>query len=105
MIVPGSTSSPRAPTGRFPHPPLAGPHNSHVAGAGVGKRAHFMQLDPPIMHLSDSETDAVAAELAKIWRGMTGLAEVPPLDLLAVLVRRTLRMTRETIADRPDVDF
>lgn len=64
-----------------------------------------MQLDPAIMHLTDAETDAVAAELAKVWRGMTGLAEVPSADLLAVLVRRTLRMTRETIVARPDPDF
>lgn len=95
MIVPGSTSSPRAPTGLSPIPPRAGPHNSHGAGAVVGKS----------LHLSDDETDAVAADIDACWVGITGLPAAPAPEMIRVLVERTLRKARATIAARPDLDF
>jgi hypothetical protein len=96
MTAPGSTSSQRASTGLSPTPLLrAGPHNPRVAGAGAGNP----------LHLTDDETDAIAADLDSCWSGITGLPAAPAPQMLRVLVERTLRKARETIASRPDKDF
>lgn len=95
MTAPGTHRFHRAPTGLSPCPPLAGPHNAHVAGAGVGRG----------LHLSDAETDAVAADIDACWPGLTGLPAAPTPQMLRILVERTLRKARETIAARADKDF
>jgi len=95
MTTPGLTPSQRASTGRFPHPPLAGPHNSHVAGAGVGKR-----MERADMHLSDDEAREVATYIDRGWHGSTGLAESPSEILLIELVQRVMRKGREIVARR-----
>jgi hypothetical protein len=64
-----------------------------------------MQLDPSSLYLTGDEVDAVAADLARIWCGATGLAEVPSPDQLAEVVQRVTRKAREAIATRPDPDF
>lgn len=88
-MTPGSTPFRRAPTGLPPHPPQAGPHHSHVAGAGVGP-----------LHLTPAEEEAVAAYLARVWRGATGAIDVPGPGQLVVLVDLTLRKAREAVAGR-----
>jgi hypothetical protein len=70
----------------------------------VGKRRPTLP-DPTSLHLSADEADAIAADLARVWRGATGLAEVPSPDMLADLVQRVARKARETIAARPDLEF
>lgn len=90
MIAPGSTPFPRASTGLSPTPPRAGPHNSHGAGAVVGKS----------LHLTDDETDAVAADIDACWTGITGLQCKPAPEMLRVLVERALRKARQAIAGR-----
>lgn len=47
-----------------------------------------MPADPTTLHLTGEEVDAVAADLARIWCGATGLAEVPSPDQLAEIVQR-----------------
>lgn len=95
MTAPGLIPFQRASTGRYPHPPLAGPHNSHVAGAGVGKR-----MERADMHLSEAEAREVARYIDRGWQGSTGLAESPSEILLIELVQRVMRKARETIASR-----
>lgn len=63
-----------------------------------------MPADPTTLHLTGEEVDAVAADLARIWCGATGHAEVPSPDQLAEIVQRVARKAREAIAARPDPD-
>lgn len=50
--------------------------------------------------LTFEEAEAVAADLARVWPGMTGISAVPKVELLADLVQRTNRKSREIIAAR-----
>ncbi|WP_260927434.1 hypothetical protein [Novosphingobium sp. 9] len=50
--------------------------------------------------LTFEEAEAVAADLARVWPGMTGIAAVPKVEMLADLVQRTNRKSREIIVAR-----
>lgn len=90
--MPGSPLS--QSTGRnFPTPRV--PEFSSTSPAASGAAAGTL-------HLATAEEEAVAAYLARVWKGVTGLAEVPPPDMLAALVETTLRKAREQVAGRPD---
>jgi hypothetical protein len=52
------------------------------------------------LHLSHDETDAIAADLARVWPGMIGQGAAPHPDMLAELVQRAMRKAREAIAIR-----
>lgn len=93
MITPGSPSFTAAPSGHSPEPPIG--RNAQLHARGVGAAASNL-------HLTPAEEEAVAAYLARVWRGATGSAEVPGAEQLTILVDLTLRKAREAIADRID---
>ena len=86
-------TTPNAPAGtvRIPSvPELSSPPAATGAAAGN-------------LHLTPAEQEAVAAYLARIWPGATGLNKVPAPDMLAALVETTLRKAREQIAGRETI--
>ena len=52
------------------------------------------------LHLTQEQEEAVAAYLARVWRGATGLSEVPAPEMLGALVGVTMRKAREVAASR-----
>ena len=52
------------------------------------------------LHLTQKQEEAVAAYLARVWRGATGLSEVPPPEMLSTLVDVTMRKARDVAASR-----
>lgn len=59
-----------------------------------------MRHEPTSLHLSFDEAEAVAAAVARVWTGITGLPEVPKIEMIADLVQHTLRKSREVIEAR-----
>lgn len=52
--------------------------------------------------LTYDEAEQVAADLARVWPGLTGLSITPPIEALTDLVQRVLRKEREVIAARQE---
>ncbi len=80
-------------TGRKSMPPAfpeASPPTPAATGAAAGT-----------FHLTPAEEEVIAAYLARVWRGATGLAEVPAPEMLGALVGLTMRKVREVAASRP----
>lgn len=61
-----------------------------------------MPLNTGALHLSYEEAEKVAADLQRVWAGVTGLSETPKIENVADLVQRALRKSREIIADREE---
>lgn len=79
-------------TGRNSKPPAV-PGFTSIQPAASGAAAGTL-------HLSQAQEEAVASYLARVWRGATGLPEVPAPDMLAALVGLTLRKARDVAASR-----
>ncbi|WP_285020274.1 hypothetical protein [Novosphingobium sp. fls2-241-R2A-195] len=94
MIAPCTSLPTAAPTGRAPNPPVDG-RDAVNPTRGVGAAAGNL-------HLTPAEEEAVAAYLGRVWRGATGLTDVPGPEQLFTLVDLTLRKAREAIAERID---
>lgn len=100
MNAPGHPLSTGAPIG-MPHPLPA--DFRKLPAAPVPSRAttgHRMKHEPAALHVSYDEALTIAADLVRIWPGMTGLNEVPKVENAADLVQRALRKARELIAAR-----
>lgn len=69
--------------------------------ATTGRR---MNHEPNSLRVSFEEAEVIAADLVRVWTGMTGMSEVPTVENVADLVQRTLRKTRELIAARASDD-
>lgn len=52
--------------------------------------------------LTYDEAEQVAADLARVWPGLTGLSITPPIEALTDLVQRVLRKEREIIKAREE---
>lgn len=78
-------------TGRSSMPPATPgiPSTPAATGAAAGN-----------LHLTPAEEEAIAAYLARVWRGATGLAEVPAPEMLGALVGLIMRKAREVAASR-----
>lgn len=90
MIAPRPTFS--QSTGRNVSPPAV-PEVPSLTPAASGAAAGNL-------HLTQEQEEAVAAYLARVWRGATGLSEVPAPDMLSTLVDVTMRKAREVAASR-----
>lgn len=53
-------------------------------------------------HLSYTEAEIVATDLARVWTGLTGSQQVPTVETLTDLVQRVQRKAREVVAGRED---
>lgn len=106
MTVPGHLLPTAAPIGTFPRTPASRfAKTTRGAGAAAGnQRCAPMTPEPKSLHLSFDEAEAVAADLARVWPGITGLAETPKTEQIADLVQRTLRKTRDLIDARDAVN-
>lgn len=60
-----------------------------------------MADEPNSLHLTYEEAERVAADLSRVWVGMTGLCETPQPDRVVDVVQRALRGARGEIAARP----
>ncbi len=87
-----------------PRPPLSQSTGRNVSPPAVPE---YPSLQPAAsgaaagnLHLTQTQEEAVAAYLARVWRGATGLPEVPAPDMLAALVGLTLRKARDVAASR-----
>ncbi|TDW65379.1 hypothetical protein EDF57_103563 [Novosphingobium sp. PhB55] len=90
MTAPGTPLS--QSTGRKSTPP-AFPEVPSLMPAASGAAAGNL-------HLTPEQEEAVAAYLARVWRGATGLSEVPPPEMLSTLVDVTMRKARDVAASR-----
>lgn len=90
MIAPRPTFS--QSTGRNVSPPAV-PEVPSLTPAASGAAAGNLRL-------TQKQEEAVAAYLARVWRGATGLPEVPAPEMLAALVGLTLRKARDVAASR-----
>lgn len=88
MTVPGSHLPAAASTGPSPTPRS---DRDAVTTRGVGAAAGNL-------HLTPTQEEDVAAYLARVWRGATGLPEIPGPEQLVALVSLTLRKAREAVA-------
>jgi hypothetical protein len=59
-----------------------------------------MSHEPQSLHLTVAEIDRIVVDVARVWKGATGLSETPGPDQMAELVGRILRKAREAIAAR-----
>lgn len=59
-----------------------------------------MADEPNSLHLTYEEAERVAADLSRVWVGMTGLCETPKVECIADVVQRALRGARTVIAER-----
>ncbi|AOR77193.1 hypothetical protein [Novosphingobium resinovorum] len=89
MIAPGTPLSQSAgrnsPTPRVPEVPTL----PAASGAAAGT-----------LHLTQAEEERVAAHVRRVWKGVTGLPEVPSSEQLAALISIALRKARDEIAGR-----
>lgn len=88
MIAPGTSSPAAAPLG---HNPRLSVGRDADPTRGVGAAAGNL-------HLTPTQEEDVAAYLARVWRGATGLPDVPGPEQLVALVSLTLRKAREAVA-------
>jgi hypothetical protein len=104
MIAPGSATLSPQHRPASPKAPIAGLLNSaRGAGAVAGNRERAsMPHDPNTLHLTYDEAETVAGDLRRVWTGMTGLREVPPVEQLTDLVQRTVRKAREIVTERSE---
>ncbi|WP_374412673.1 hypothetical protein [Novosphingobium colocasiae] len=63
-----------------------------------------MPLESSIPVLTYAEAEVIAADLERVWPGMTGMNAVPKTEAIADIVQRTLRKAREIIAARDDAE-
>lgn len=52
------------------------------------------------MQLTFEEAEVIAKDLQGVWRGLTGLTEVPQLETLGDLVQRVMRKARLIATER-----
>ena len=57
------------------------------------------------MKLTYSEAEAVAADLARGWQGITGAATTPPLEALTDLVQRVMRKAADVVDAREGAEL
>ena len=103
MTVPGSPLPTAAPIGDLTTPlQHRFAETSRGAGAAAGnlRSAHDIPAGSSPLHLSFEEAETVAADLARVWVGITGLSEVPKVENIADLLQRGLRKSREVIDAR-----
>lgn len=90
MTAPGTTlSQSTGRNGSSPAVPEVPSPMPAASGAAAGN-----------LHLTQEQEEAVAAYLARVWRGATGLSEVPPPEMLSTLVDVTMRKARDVAASR-----
>ena len=102
MTVPGQPLPTAAPIGSHP-PACRFANTTRGAGAVAGnRRCKPLSETSQSLHLSFDEAELVAADILRVWTGMTGLTEAPKAENVADMVQRMLRKSREIIAERPE---
>ena len=61
-------------------------------------------LNVPTLRINRDEAEEIAADLVRVWNGMTGLNAVPTTEAAADLVQRVIRRANEIAARREDAE-
>lgn len=105
MIASGHPLPTAAPIGMLPEPPdRRFAKTTRGAGAVAGNHRRRAMQESKSLHLKFEEAELVAQDLQRVWQGLTGLNDIPPVETLGDLVQRTLRKAREIIAAREEAE-